>query len=170
MFGPLNIIASSAAINLLLSAHRIQSMVPDEIRQTTRRLSRRITIAAAAYSAAACVALAPLSLTYAVGVRSQLFYAFPVTAACSILSAQATATNGTLRALAQMRSAFYARLRIVAIVWVSAGVGIALWLATSIDPLILPVLTTGVAANLIWRGALSTALKKHRPHGNGITV
>lgn len=162
LFGPLNIVAGALVLNLVLIAKTIQNESPDDLSGRRKLAQRRLRYLLAAYCVPVSTIASFLVLTYPEPVAGQLKYAVPVTAISAVLATAATPVIAILRSRGQQKLAFKVRIQIACAAAVSLVVSLGVYLATGFDPIVIPVLVSGVAAILLWPQAFRRFLGTER--------
>lgn len=149
-FGPLSIAAGYVMISMLLDAERVQTSAKSDLTSRCNKAGWRLSVLTAAYAGLVGGLLLVYSRTLPQATLVHLPSAFIATAICAVLSAYATAYIACLRALVQTRYALKVRALSLVPVLAAMIVGLCLFNYRGWDPVLAPVVTTGVATLLAW--------------------
>jgi len=152
MMGPLNILAVSTTLTMLVGGGTIRSLRSQQLRAALSRTTHRLVALSTIYAGLIWLALFAFSSNFDSGVRSELRYAFPTTAIGALFAMAATVYVASYRVFAQQRRAVRVRLAVLGVTVSMTAVGIVLQSEFDApDALLLPVMGTGIANLVFWR-------------------
>ncbi|MEX5294658.1 hypothetical protein QYM41_05165 [Kocuria sp. CPCC 205268] len=149
--GPLNTITSYVSVRYLLQSSLISRSSVGQMHRVVARTSRGLMLVAFTYGIAVVIAFYCLRNYVDPVLVDQLVYAVPVTVLAAVIASPCTPYLGLTRALSRHSSTILPRIQVLGTNVLAIILGISLWFATNLDPLVVTALITAAGSFVAYR-------------------